>query len=169
MSSPRHNPQASPNPYSFNLGPIHQPDHYQPYNYHSSANNSPNHADDHLPNESINLADNASFARNFKSRLYNVDPKEEEAKQRVQDRYREELKEQMERDKRRKEAQKAKEREEDERHERKFYEGARIEAQKKAVKGDGPNYFMMRTRKGNEPKFNNFLSNPEAAEGFGSK
>ena len=55
-----------------------------------------------MPNESINFADSPSFARNFKSRLYNVDPKEEEAKNKVQDRYREDLKEQMERDRRRK-------------------------------------------------------------------
>ncbi|CAM5999939.1 unnamed protein product [Sphagnum balticum] len=38
--------------------------------------------------EDINLNDNVSFARNFKTRLYNIDPKEEEAKENVARKYR---------------------------------------------------------------------------------
>lgn len=54
----------------------------------------------------------------------------------------------MQDDKRRKAKQKAKEEEEDMRHEKKFYDNVRIQAQQKANKKEEPNYFMMRTAKG---------------------
>ena len=54
----------------------------------------------------------------------------------------------MQDDKKRKARQKAKEEEEDLKHERRFYENVKIQAQKKANKSQEPNYFMMRTVKG---------------------
>ena len=102
--------------------------------------------------QNINLNDNTSFARNYKGRLFNADPQEELEKQRSQEKYKEALRIQMEEDKRRKLAQKAREEEQDLKHQRKFYEGARIEAQQKANKKEEPNYFVMRTAKGRRKK-----------------
>jgi hypothetical protein len=69
---------------SINPNPV-EPAHYRPYNYHNNYIDSPNPARKQPnlfsaradgPSETLNLNDNVSHARNFKSRLFNFDPAE---------------------------------------------------------------------------------------------
>jgi hypothetical protein len=148
MQSPRSGIQQLQNPYTLSLNPP-PPGQYQPYNYHSS-----------LPTTTIDLPDSPNYARNHKSRLYQADPSQDIAKQRVQEQYREELQRQIDEDRQRKAARKAKEAAEDEKLERQFYDNMKIEAQSKGKKEE-PNYFLMRTLRGKsqKQKQDNFAEN----------
>jgi nitrate reductase beta subunit len=97
------------NPFTYSINPQ-LSDSLQPYNFHehSLGNSPPQQRGPNNPRreanftENLNLMDNQSFARNFKSRLYGADPTEEVAKQLKQQKYREELLFQAEENRRKK-------------------------------------------------------------------
>jgi hypothetical protein len=96
MSLPSRLPiDSMSNPFTHSINPP-APSSYLPYNYHNNYVDSPHNqrkqphqslSRNEGPTETLNLNDNLSFARNFKGRLYNVDPQEEDSKHKAAEKY----------------------------------------------------------------------------------